>query len=137
MRAYRMAFSMLMASLVAWFGVAAAAPLHAHAMDAEQGLFLHLVADDAHEAHGVDAHGHDHVAAASHDDVGPGGGTPSGTPSGEPVLHVHGCFHAATMTQVTQILPASFVSAAIWIEWNAGFASISASPPRKPPRTVL
>lgn len=132
-----MVLSMLMASLVAWFGVAAAAPLHAHAMDAEQGLFLHLLADDAHEAHGVDAHGHDHVAAASHDDVASSDGAPSGTPSDEPVLHAHGCLHAATMTQATQILPAGFVSATIWIQRNAGFASISASPPRKPPRAFL
>lgn len=137
MRTLRMASSILMASLVAWFGVAAAAPLHAHAVDTEQMLFLHLVADDAHEAQGVDAHGHDRIAAASHDDVAPSDDTPSDTPSGEPVLHAHGCFHAATMTQATQILPAGFVSAAIWIQWNAGLASISASPPRKPPRTFL
>lgn len=132
-----MAFSILMASLVAWFGVAAAAPLHAHAVDTEQMLFLHLVADDAHEAHGVDAHGHDHIAAASHDEVAPSDGVPSDTPSGEPVLHAHGCLHAVTMTQTAQIMPASFESAAVWVQWHAGFVSISALPPRKPPRAFL
>ncbi|MDP3736320.1 MAG: hypothetical protein Q8R02_02955 [Hyphomonadaceae bacterium] len=138
MRVARRSFSVLMASLVAWFGVAAAAPLHAHAMDASQSLLLHMIAEDAHDIHGVDAHGHDHAEAdAAHDDSASGGGTPSGGEPGEPVLHAHGCSHAATVNEELHVSSVGPTTAAIWFEIGSALNSVSSSPPRKPPRTIL
>jgi hypothetical protein len=138
MRAARMSFSVLMASLVAWFGVASAAPLHAHAIDASQSLFLHLIADDAHDDHGVDAHGHDHVEAdAVHDHNQSDGTAPSGDEPGEPVLHAHGCYHVATVNEELHVSCAGPTTAAIWFEIRTALNSVDSSPPRKPPRAVL
>lgn len=139
MRVARLSFSVLVASLVAWFGVASAAPLHAHAIDASQSMFLHMLADDAHEAHGLHAHGHDHGEAdAVHDDGPTDGNQPSDGETGEPVLHAHGCTHVATtVNEDLKVSHAGPVTTAVWFETGAALSSVGFSPPRKPPRTLL
>jgi len=138
MRAARRSFSVLMASLVAWFGVASAAPLHAHALDASQSMFLHLIADDAHDVHGVEAHAYDHAEAdVAHEHTRSDGSAPSGDEPSEPVLHVHGCYHVATVNEELRVSCAGPTTAAIWFGIRTALNSVSSSPPRKPPRTVF
>lgn len=124
-----------LASLVAWFGVAAAAPLHAHSMDESQSLFLHLMADDAHSEHGshalIDAH-FPHEPAPSNDSVPSGG-----APDHEPILHSHGCSHAATVSEHVWAPNVGIVAIASWSETDTSLRSLLMSPPRKPPRTFL
>jgi hypothetical protein len=139
MRVVWPSLSVLIASLVAWFGVVSAAPLHAHDLDASQSLFLHMVADDAHEAHGVDAHGHDHAEAdAIHDGNQPDGNQPSDGETGEPVLHAHGCTHVATTVNGDlRVSHAGPMTSALWFEVGYPLSSVGFSPPRKPPRPLL
>jgi hypothetical protein len=123
-----------LASLVAWFGVAAAAPLHSHPMDESQPLFQHLAADDAHSAHGghavIDTHPlHEHAPS---DD-----GVPSGGSDHEPILHSHGCSHAATVSELVWTPVVSLVATAAWREADETLRSLLLSPPRKPPRASL
>jgi hypothetical protein len=131
----RRIFAIWLASLVAWFGVAAAAPMHAHPMDKSQSLFLHLMADDAHGVHGghsaVDPHSsHDEVPV---DDTAPS----SGGPEHEPILHSHGCSHAATLSELVWEPHVSLVATAAWREADETLWSLLLSPPRKPPRAFL
>jgi hypothetical protein len=133
--AARRILAIWLASLVAWFGVAAAAPLHVHSIDEAQSLFLHVMADDAHSAHGG------HAVTAEHllHELGP---SEDGAPSGEapdhgPILHSHGCSHAATVSELVWTPVAGPVTPAAWREASETLRSLLLSPPRKPPRTSL
>ena len=138
MHAARRSFSVLIASLVAIFGVATAAPVHAHALNQSQPHLLHLVAGSVDVDHGVSAydHGHTHVDAFDHQDGGESAPL-SDDEQGEPVLHAHGCAHVATVDDRLQVSYAGPVAAAVWFEVNSALASVTPSPPRKPPRAVL
>ena len=138
MRVARRSLALLMASLFAWFGVASAAPLHFHAMDASQSLIAHVSAIDAHDAHGINGHTHDHESPSAKVDGGDAEGDPSDNQQpGEPVAHVHGCFHAATVAEPVAIAWTGMTSLAVWSDYTTALHSISASPPRKPPRNTL
>lgn len=135
MRVVRRAVAVILASLIAWFGVAAAAPLHAHPMDGTQSLFLHLVADDAHSEHGSHAVTDAHL---SHERSTPDDSAPSGgAPAQEPILHSHGCTHAATVSELVWKPNVGLVAIAAWFESDTSLRSFGAPPPRKPPRTFL
>jgi hypothetical protein len=133
--AARRTLAIWLASLVAWFGVAAAAPLHSHSIDEAQSLFLHVMADDAHSAHG----GHAVIAEHLPHEHGPSeDGAPSGeTPDHGPILHSHGCSHAATVSELVWTPAAGLIATAAWREANETLRSRLISPPRKPPRTSL
>jgi hypothetical protein len=132
MRMARKAAAVVLSSLVAWFGVAAAAPLHAHPVDGSQSLFLHMLADDAHSEHG----GHAVINASfDHDREPADDGAPSGgAPSREPILHSHSCSHAVTLSESVRIPDAILVAMAAWLQSDTSVCSFGAPPPRKPPR---
>lgn len=123
----RKLLAICLASLVVWFGVAAAAPMHAHRIDAAQSLFLHLIADDAHDDHA----GHDLQPTADT------GNPDNNLPDPEQTLHAHGCTHVATMCEPLNVSQAAVAAPAVWFETSALFRSLGQAPPRKPPRLIL
>jgi len=123
----RKLLAICLASLVVWFGVAAAAPVHAHPVDASQPLFLQLIADDAHDDHVS----HDHKPAADT------GSPDNNLPDPEQALHAHGCTHVATMSEPLNVSQAAIAAPTVWFETSALFHSLGQTPPRKPPRLIL
>lgn len=127
MRAVRGFIVAFMASLIALFGVSASSPAHAHDLAGGEPLIMHVLED----AHGDHHHDHSHVDA-DHPDP-----SPDGDGTMEHTLHVHGCSHAATVTEVTFLSHVDVTANAVWTENAESFSTRMASPPRKPPRFLI
>lgn len=123
----RKLLALCLASLVVWFGVAAAAPVHAHPVDVSQSLFLKMIADDTHA---------DHAGHASKPAADPGS-PDNNLPDPEQALHAHGCTHVATMSEPVNVSLTAAAAPAVWFETSALFRSLGQAPPRKPPRLFL